>query len=155
MALHPHLRAPCRKRLGFDWEIARRKTRDLMKQFDVRAPATRERTPAANLSGGNQQKVVLARALSFPHKVVVAVDPARGLDVGATQFVHEQLRAASTRGAAVLLISTDLDEVLQLSDRIGVLYEGRLLPHDHLLPAGVSREVVGSLMGGQRLRMED
>jgi simple sugar transport system ATP-binding protein len=86
---------------------------------------------------------------------VVAADPTRGLDIGATWFVHEQLRAAAAGGAAILLISTDLDEVLQLSDRIGVLYEGSLLPDENLLPAGISREVIGSLMGGQRLRMEN
>jgi simple sugar transport system ATP-binding protein len=80
--------------------------------------------------------------------VLVAAEPTRGLDVGAAQFVHEQLRRAAANGCAVLLISTDLDEVLQLSDRIGVLYCGRLLPGSELLPATATRETIGALMGG-------
>jgi len=146
--LHPALRAQYKKRVGFDWKRARARAREMMQQFDVRAPASAERTVTANLSGGNQQKVVIARALALPHAVVVAADPTRGLDVGASEFVHEQLRRAAASGAAVLLISTDLDEILHLSDRIGVLYEGRLLPHGDLLAASVSRETIGALMGG-------
>ena len=151
LALHPALRAACRGRFGFDWGAARQKTRALMQEFDVRAPATADKTPAAQLSGGNQQKVVIARALSFPHGAVVAADPTRGLDIAAAQFVHQQLREAAAKGAAVLLISTDLDEVLQLSDRIGVLYEGRLLPDEQLLPSATPRETIGALMGGRML----
>ncbi len=148
MALHPSLRAECRQAFVFDWGHARQRTRDLMQRFDVRAPATAERTRAANLSGGNQQKLVIARALCFHPAVVVAADPTRGLDIGAAQFVHEQLRQTAQDGTPGLLISTDLDEVLQLSDRIGVLYEGRLLPGPDLLPRGTSREWIGALMGG-------
>ncbi|MBV9470530.1 MAG: ABC transporter ATP-binding protein [Abitibacteriaceae bacterium] len=151
MALNPTLRAQCRTRFTLNWKAARQKTHALMQQFDVRAPATAERTLAANLSGGNQQKVIIARALSFPHGAVVAADPTRGLDVGATQFVHEQLRTATNKGAAVLLISTDLDEVIQLSDRIGVLYEGRLLPSAELLKPDTNREIIGALMGGNTM----
>jgi simple sugar transport system ATP-binding protein len=80
--------------------------------------------------------------------VLVAAEPTRGLDVGAAQFVHEQLRRAAANGTAVLLISTDLDEVLQLSHRIGVLYGGRLLPGEELLAGGTHRDIVGTLMGG-------
>jgi simple sugar transport system ATP-binding protein len=152
MALHPALRAQCRTRVGFNWRRARETTRRLVEQFDVRTPAARggapERSLASSLSGGNQQKVVIARALSFPHDAVIAAEPTRGLDVGATQFVHSQLRHAAAAGAGVLLISTDLDEVLALSDRIGVLYEGRLLPGSELLPAGTDRTTIGTLMGG-------
>ncbi len=147
LALQPALRTECRRPLRFDWKIARQRTRDLMQRFDVRTPQSGERSLASQLSGGNQQKLVIARALSFTHRLVVAADPTRGLDVGAAQFVHEQLRQAAQKGAGVLLISTDLDEVLSLSDRIGVLYEGRLLP-GQLLPAGTPREQIGALMGG-------
>jgi simple sugar transport system ATP-binding protein len=126
-----------------------------MQQFDVRAPQTQENSLAVQLSGGNQQKWVIARALSFPHQVVVASDPTRGLDIGAAQFVHEQLRQAARAGAGVLLISTDLDEVLSLSDRIGVLYEGRLLPVDNLLPAGTPRPQIGALMGGDTSQLHN
>lgn len=151
MALQPALRTACRGRYGFDWRAARQKTRALMQEFDVRAPATADKTPAAHLSGGNQQKLVIARALSFPHGAVVAADPTRGLDIAAAQFVHQQLRQAAAKGAAVLLISADLDEVLQLSDRIGVLYEGRLLSDAQLLPSDTRRETIGALMGGKVL----
>ncbi len=148
MALSRDLRAACRGRFAFDWTHARRTTRDLMERFDVRASATRERTPAANLSGGNAQKLVVARALQWSRGAVVAAEPTRGLDVSAARFVREQLRRAADEGRAVLLISTDLDEIFELSDRIGVLYEGRLLPDENLLPSGASRETIGAMMGG-------
>ncbi|MDF2441544.1 MAG: ral nucleoside transport system ATP-binding protein [Abditibacteriota bacterium] len=151
MALHPALRAECARPLRFDWSWARQKTRELMTAFDVRAPQTGERAAAMQLSGGNQQKLVIARALSFPHEVVVAADPTRGLDVGAASFVHEQLRAAAARGASVLLISSDLDEVLSLADSIGVFFDGRVLPGPNLLPAGTPRATIGALMGGASL----
>jgi simple sugar transport system ATP-binding protein len=148
MVLQPDLRARCKRLLNFDWNTARARTRELMQQYDVRSPATRERALAAQLSGGNQQKLVIARALEPLPSVLVAAEPTRGLDVGAAHFVHEQLRRAAANGCAVLLISTDLDEVLQLSDRIGVLYCGRLLPGSELLPATSTREMIGALMGG-------
>jgi simple sugar transport system ATP-binding protein len=152
MALHPALRTSCRKGLLFNWPIARACARDLIQRFDVRTPAALERSAARNLSGGNQQKVVIARALSFGPSLVIAVDPTRGLDIGAATFVHQQLQNAASEGVAVLLISTDLDEVMALSHRIGVLYEGRLLPGEQLLPSGTSREVIGTLMGGSTTR---
>lgn len=148
-ALHPALRARCQRRFSLDWRKARSEAKTLMTQFDVRAPAAQENARASQLSGGNQQKVVIARALAFSPRVVVAADPTRGLDVGAAGFVHAQLRKAASDGVAILLVSTDLDEVLALSDRIGVLYEGRLLPHAALLPRSTSRETIGALMGGK------
>ena len=148
LALHPKPRQKFRRKFGFNWQGLRALTRDLMARFDVRAPATQEKTLARRLSGGNQQKLVIARALSFEPSAVIAVDSARGLDVGASQFVHENLRRVADEGTPVLLISTDLDEILHLSDRIGVLYEGQLLPDENLLPAGTSREKIGALMGG-------
>jgi simple sugar transport system ATP-binding protein len=148
LALHPALRAECKRRLSFNWKMARTRTQELMRQYDVRAPQTGESTPASQLSGGNQQKLIIARALSFPHDVVIAADPTRGLDFAATQFVRNQLRQAAAQGSGVLLISTDLDEVLELSHRVGVLYAGRLLPGPELLPRGVDRREVGKLMGG-------
>lgn len=154
MALHPVMRAACSRRLRFDWKAARRKTRELMALYDVRAPQTQERSLASQLSGGNQQKLVIARALSFPHELVIAADPTRGLDVGAASFVHDQLRQAAARGAGVLLISSDLDEVLLLSDSVGVFYEGRVLPDPDLLPAGTPREEIGALMSGLALERE-
>ncbi|MEW6308817.1 MAG: ABC transporter ATP-binding protein [Bacillota bacterium] len=99
--------------------------RDLVRQYDIRTPSTA--AEARTLSGGNQQKVVLARELSRSPKLLVAMLPTRGLDVGATEFVHRQIIKARDAGAAVLLISTELEEVLSLSDRIAVIYEGEIM----------------------------
>ena len=81
---------------------------------------------ATTLSGGNQQKVVLARELSRPLKLLIVAQPTRGLDVGSMEFVHRRIVAERDRGAAVVLISTELDEVLGLADRIGVMYRGKI-----------------------------
>ncbi|MGO9179833.1 MAG: ABC transporter ATP-binding protein [Candidatus Limnocylindrales bacterium] len=97
----------------------------LMERFDIRAPGPQ--TLVRQLSGGNVQKVVLARELSSQPGVVVAASPTRGLDVGATEYVHRVLVGAAAGGAGVLLISEDLDEIIELADRIAVLYEGRVV----------------------------
>jgi simple sugar transport system ATP-binding protein len=120
-----------------------------MERFDIRAPQTTkrsaDRTLAANLSGGNAQKIVLARALESEAQIIVALDPTRGLDIGAATFVHNTLRQAARDGKAILLISTDLDEVLALGHRCGALYEGKLIGPK----AGVNREEIGQWMGGE------
>jgi len=97
----------------------------LMARFDIRAPGPR--TLVRQLSGGNVQKVVLARELSSDPRLVVAASPTRGLDVGATEYVRSVLLDAARRGAGVLLISEDLDEIIELSNRIAVLYGGRVV----------------------------
>lgn len=110
---------------------------------DIRATGVEQ--PAGELSGGNQQKVVLARELASGARVVVVVNPTRGLDIGATRFVHAALRGHRDRGGAVLLVSSDLDEVLALADRVGVLYRGRL----RILDAGETTLArIGELMVG-------
>jgi simple sugar transport system ATP-binding protein len=114
-----------------------------IERFDIR-PADAG-CIVSTLSGGNQQKVVIARAMSRKPRVLVAVNPTRGLDVGAIAYVHRALRAATAAGCAVVLISTELDEILALSDRIAVLFEGRL---SETVPAGVSKADLGRLMGG-------
>jgi simple sugar transport system ATP-binding protein len=149
LALNNALREQAKSTFWFDWEEVRNQARRMMKDFDVRAPQTKERTLAGQLSGGNQQKVVLARALQFGAELIVAVDPTHGLDVAAAAFVHQQLRRAVADGKAILLISTDLDEIIALSDRIGVLYEGQLLPDEKLLLRGADRQLIGELMGGK------
>jgi ABC-type uncharacterized transport system ATPase subunit len=97
----------------------------LVKEFDVRGGGAR--TPAASLSGGNQQKVVVAREVSGDPRVLIAAQPTRGLDVGAIEFVHRRLVEERDKGRAVLLVSLELDEILSLSDRILVMYEGRIV----------------------------
>ena len=119
--------------------------RDLMEQFDVRAPS--ETTPTRRLSGGNVQKVLLAREMSGDPRVLVIASPSQGLDVGAVATVHQLLIDAAESGVGVLLVSEDLDEVLALSNRIAVMYEGRIL--DTFDRADADAQRIGLLMGGQ------
>jgi simple sugar transport system ATP-binding protein len=112
-------------------------------EFDVRTSSID--SPASTLSGGNQQKVVLARELSRPLKVLIVAQPTRGLDVGSMEFVHKRIVAERDNGAAVIVVSTELDEVLGLADRIGVMYRGRILGE---LPGGADPAEIGLLMAG-------
>jgi simple sugar transport system ATP-binding protein len=98
---------------------------DLIAKFQVKTPS--RDTPAKSLSGGNIQKVVLSRELSREPRVLVAAQPTRGLDIGATEYVHARLLEQRQKGTAILLISEDLDEILGLSDRIAVIYEGQIM----------------------------
>jgi general nucleoside transport system ATP-binding protein len=120
-----------------------RNAHDRVKEFDVRT--TSVEAPAATLSGGNQQKVVLAREMSRPLRLLVVAQPTRGLDVGSMEFVHQRIVHERDRGAAVVLISTELDEVLGLADRIGVMYRGRIV--GEVAPT-VPAEEIGLLMAG-------
>ena len=112
-------------------------------EFDIRTQSAKD--SASSLSGGNKQKVVLARELSRPVKLVVASQPTRGLDVGSIEFVHERIIAERDGGRAVLLFSTELDEVSALADRIAVMYRGEFIA---IVPATTSREDLGLLMAG-------
>ena len=112
-------------------------------EFDIRTPSAQ--LPAATLSGGNQQKVVIAREMSRPLKVFIASQPTRGVDVGAQEFIHKRIVAERDRGTAVVLVSTELDEVLGLADRILVMYRGKIIGE---LPGGASRDQVGLMMAG-------
>lgn len=119
---------------------------DLVDRYDVKTPDTR--TPVRLLSGGNVQKVLLAREFSSLPKVLVAASPTRGLDVGAIETVRGRLVEAADRGLGVLLISEDLDEILSLSDRILVMYEGRIVAD--VTAVGADRHHIGLLMGGSQ-----
>ncbi len=114
-----------------------------VEEFDVRTPSTT--AAASTLSGGNQQKVVLAREMSRDLKLLIVAQPTRGLDVGSMEFVHRRIVEERDRGAAVVLISTELDEVLGLADRIGVMYRGRIAGE---VPGGTGAEEIGLLMAG-------
>ena len=115
-----------------------------MQTFDIRAPSPF--TVAGSLSGGNQQKMVVARELDRPLRLLIAAQPTRGLDVGAIAFLHQQLVNKRDEGCAVLLVSAELDEIMALSDRIAVMYRGKLLPTVEAQAA--SRESLGRLMAG-------
>jgi simple sugar transport system ATP-binding protein len=117
---------------------------DLIKKFQVKTPS--QDTEAKNLSGGNIQKVVLAREISRTPRAIIAAQPTRGLDIGATEYVREQLLEQRRKGVAIMLISEDLDEILALSDRIAVLYEGRVM--DIVPREAAAPEKLGLLMAG-------
>jgi simple sugar transport system ATP-binding protein len=119
-------------------------TQSLLERFNIRG--ARPESPARLLSGGQLQRFLLAREMALDPRAIVAVHPTRGLDVAATQQVQEWLVAARDQGAAVLLISEDLDEVMELSDRIAVIYEGDIVG---TLPADAAeRETIGLMMAG-------
>jgi ABC-type uncharacterized transport system ATPase subunit len=116
----------------------------LIAQFDVRTPGPME--PVGNLSGGNQQKVIVARELGRPVSLVVANQPTRGLDVGSIEYIHRQIIEMRDKGVAVLLISAELDEIMSLSDRIVVMFQGKIVAT--MDAAETSREELGLLMAG-------
>jgi ABC-type uncharacterized transport system ATPase subunit len=112
--------------------------------FDVRAPGIS--TPVSNLSGGNQQKVIVAREFSRPISLLIASQPTRGLDVGSIEYIHNRIVEKRDEGCAVLLVSPELDEILSLSDRIAVMYRGEIIA---TLPAeDATKEQLGLLMAG-------
>lgn len=117
---------------------------DMIREFDIRVPSPR--TPFGQLSGGNQQRVILARALFGSPSVLVASQPTRGLDVGAIEYVGQRIQSAADSGIAVLLISTDLPEVIAMSDRILVIYRGRIIGEMAKAELDVVR--LGLLIGG-------
>jgi simple sugar transport system ATP-binding protein len=120
----------------------------LIDQFDVRTPSPL--INAGSLSGGNQQKVIVARELSRPVNLLIANQPTRGLDVGSIEYIHSQIVAARDKGAGVLLISAELDEIMSLSDRILVMYQGQIVAE---MPADkATRNELGLLMAGSKVR---
>jgi len=144
MVLQTYYRPPFSNRSRLNWEAIRREARRLIEQFDIRTPG--EDVNASSLSGGNQQKVIVARELSRQPELVVAAQPTRGLDVGAIEFVHRKLVEARDAGKAVLLVSLELDEILALSDRIAVMYEGEIV--GVLKREEATEELLGLMMAG-------
>ncbi len=120
--------------------------REQIEAFDIRPPSAE--IPARNLSGGNQQKVVIAREMGRPFSILLASQPTRGVDVGAIEFIHSELRKARADGKAILLVSAELNEVLSLSDRIAVMYRGRMTRV--MRASEVTEESLGEYMMGTR-----
>jgi len=131
------------KGLNIDFPARRKIAEDLVQRFDVRTPSSQ--TLASKLSGGNQQKVVVARELSRDGNLLIAAQPTRGVDVGSIEFIHQQILAERDSGRAVILISTELDEVLALADRIAVMYRGKIVG---IVTPDTSRENLGKMMAG-------
>ena len=117
--------------------------RKLVKEFDIRTPSID--TAVRNLSGGNQQKVIVAREMGSQPRVLLAAQPTRGVDIGAIEFIHQRIVAERDHGAAVLLVSAELDEIRSLSDRIAVIYEGRIVSIE---PPETPEERLGLMMTG-------
>lgn len=134
---------PWTKGLAIDFSAREDTSADLIERFDIRTPSAT--TLAKKLSGGNQQKVVVARELTRDLKLFVAAQPTRGVDVGSIEFIHEQIIATRDRGIPVVIISTELDEVYGLADRIAVMYRGRIVG---IVPPSTTREQMGQMMAG-------
>jgi general nucleoside transport system ATP-binding protein len=144
LILREHGKTPF-ARLGFlQFRNIADASRDLVKSFSIKTPSLD--TPIKNLSGGNIQKVILARELRRQPPVLIAAQPTRGLDIGATEFVRQRIMAQRQEGTATLLISEDLDEIMALSDRIAVMYEGRVMKI--VKPAEVTVAQLGLMMAG-------
>jgi simple sugar transport system ATP-binding protein len=143
MVLDVFDRAPFGGRFALDLGRIAQNARDRVEEFDVRT--TSVDAAVGTLSGGNQQKVVLARELSRPLKLLVVAQPTRGLDVGSMEFVHRRIVEERDSGTAVVVVSTELDEVLGLADRIAVMYRGRIIRE---VPGGTSADEIGLLMAG-------
>jgi simple sugar transport system ATP-binding protein len=122
----------------------RDKAQRLLQEFDIR-PLDQE-NPAGNLSGGNQQKVIVAREFDQDPKLLIAAQPTRGIDVGSIEFIHQRLLQARDGGKAVLLVSADLEEILSLADRIAVMYGGQIV--GILDPAEATEARLGLMMTG-------
>jgi simple sugar transport system ATP-binding protein len=143
MMINSSYKSKFTKGLNINFVARREIANQLVEEFDVRTPSAE--TPAGKLSGGNQQKVVVARELSRDVELLVASQPTRGVDVGSIEFIHERIIAERDAGKAVVLISTELDEVLSLADRIAVMYRGKIVG---IVDPKTSREQLGKMMAG-------
>jgi simple sugar transport system ATP-binding protein len=146
IALHDYRKRPDSK---WGWLYPKRllaRAGNLLKEFDVRGGGPK--TPASSLSGGNQQKVILAREISRDPAILVAAQPTRGLDVGAIEFVHRRLVTERDEGRGILLVSFELDEILSLADRILVIYEGQIV--GEYTPDVTEEELGIAMTGGRR-----
>lgn len=142
--LHDHSFPPYTHGIFLDFNQMAAHAKDLVREFTVKTPDLD--TPLKNLSGGNIQKLIMARELSRHPQVLIAAQPTRGVDIGATEYIHQRLLAQREAGTAILLISEDLDEIRALSDRIAVIYEGKLIG---IVERGQSSvEQIGMMMAG-------
>ena len=143
LILNHHEEHPYARGIALDLSKVRQNAAHRVAEFDIRTQSIE--ATVSSLSGGNQQKVVLARELSRSLALLVASQPTRGLDVGAIEFVHKRLVEERDRGTAVVISSTELDEVIALADRIAVMFRGRIVG---IVPPDTSREVLGLMMAG-------
>jgi len=146
IVLNSYYKAPYNKRGFLDYDEIYAHAERLADKFDIRTPSVQTATRA--LSGGNQQKAIIAREIVSDPKLLIAAQPTRGLDVGAIEFIHRQLVEQRDMGKAVLLVSFELDEIMNLSDRIAVLFEGEIV--GIVDPKNTTEQELGLLMSGRR-----
>lgn len=146
LVLSTYYQAPFAHGMVIDGKAIDENGQKLIAEFDIRTPS--EYALAGTLSGGNQQKLIVAREFSRPIKLLISAQPTRGLDVGSIEFIHQKLIERRDAGTAVLLVSVELDEVMALSDRIAVIYEGQIV--ETLPAAEATREGLGLLMAGAK-----
>jgi ABC-type uncharacterized transport system ATPase subunit len=144
LVLCTYYKPPFANGLEQDFPVIEQYALEQVDMFDIRTPSIE--TSVSSLSGGNQQKVIVARELARPVKLLIVNQPTRGLDVGSIEFIHHRIVEARDKGAAVLLVSAELDEIMSLSDRIAVMYKGRIL--ETLDARSATREQLGLLMAG-------
>jgi simple sugar transport system ATP-binding protein len=144
MVLNTYYKSPYAQGMTINDRAIRQNARDLVSKFDVRTPSVLTR--GGSLSGGNQQKMVVAREFSRPIRLLIAAQPTRGIDVGSIEFIHNQIVAKRDENIAVLVVSSELDEILALSDRIAVMYHGSII--DIVPREEATREGLGLLMAG-------
>ncbi|MBD8031816.1 ABC transporter ATP-binding protein [Solibacillus merdavium] len=147
IALQTYYKSPISKGFIMDYRKINEKARQVIEEFDVRT-GQGEMTPARALSGGNQQKAIIGREVDRDPDLLIAALPTRGLDVGAIEFIHSRLIEQRDKGKAVLLISFELDEVMNVSDRIAVIYDGTIV--DNVYPKETSEQELGLLMAGEK-----
>lgn len=146
MVLQTYYKKPYAKSGVLKNKVITKKAEQLIQEFDIRTPS--EKTLARSLSGGNQQKVIVAREVDRSPQLLIAAQPTRGLDIGAIEFIHGKLLDEKKKGKAILLVSFELDEILHLSDRIAVIYEGNII--DIVNPKETDENELGLLMAGRK-----
>ena len=151
IALQTYYKSPISKGFIMDYRKINEKARQVIEEFDVRT-GQGEMTPARALSGGNQQKAIIGREVDRDPDLLIAALPTRGLDVGAIEFIHSRLIEQRDKGKAVLLVSFELDEVMNVSDRIAVIYDGTIV--DTVYPKETSEQELGLLMAGEKRKAQ-
>ena len=142
--LQTYYQKPISKKGIMNYKVISKKAKELIEAYDVRTQG--EHALARSLSGGNQQKLIIGREVDRDPELLIAALPTRGLDVGAIEFIHQKLIEQRDRGKAVLLISFELDEIMNVSDQIAVIYDGQII--DVVNPIETTEQELGLLMAG-------
>ncbi len=145
LVLRSHVKPPFSNMGVLNTGSIKQNAKKLIDAYQIKVPTSE--TKVKTLSGGNQQKVVVAREIGSEPRLLIAVNPTRGVDIGATEYIRQKLLAQRDAGKAVLLVSTELDEILSVSDRVAVIYEGSLMGE---VTSKISREIIGLMMAGTK-----